>query len=79
MAGLEGLRGKKLHLPDPTADHGSHEEVDDSGKEGNLGKREEIFGERATLLGWQQGETGERNLCRSSQNCFHAPMVHLLF
>ena len=40
MAGLEGLRGKKLHLPDPTADHGSHEEVDDSGKEGNLGKRE---------------------------------------
>ena len=34
MAGLEGLRGKKLHLPDPTADHGSREEVDDSGKEG---------------------------------------------
>ena len=34
MAGLEGLRGKKLHLPDPTADHGSHEEVDDSGDSG---------------------------------------------
>ena len=34
MAGREGLRGKKLHLPDPTADHGSHEEVDDSGDSG---------------------------------------------